>query len=64
MACAVGIQPATALKRGNRSSWASFSMLFAYFVYITHLTKFTRGGSLFMEKSLLVEKSQVEESPW
>ena len=44
--------------RGNRSSWASFFMSFAYFVYIAHLTKFT-GGS-----SLLMEKSKAEESPW
>ena len=33
-------------------------MLFPYFVYIVHFTKFTRGISL--EKSLLVEKSKVE----
>ena len=31
-------------------------MLFPYFVYIAHLTKFTRGSSLLMEKSLLIEK--------
>ena len=35
-----------------------FSCSFAYFVYIAHLTKFT-GGS-----SLLMEKSKAEESPW
>ena len=39
-------------------------MLFPYFDYIAHFTKFTRGSSLFMEKSLLVEKSKAEESPW
>ena len=33
-------------------------MLFPYFVYIVHFTKFTRGISL--EKYLLVEKSKVE----
>ena len=33
-------------------------MLFSYFVYIAHLTKFTRGRSLLMEKSLLREKSK------
>ena len=33
-------------------------MLFPYFVYIVHFTKFTHGISL--EKSLLVEKSKVE----
>ena len=38
-------------------------MLFPNFVYITHFTKFTRGSSLFMNNSLLMEKS-VEESPW
>ena len=37
---------------------ASFFMFFAYFVYIAHLTKFTRGSSL------LMEKSKAEESPW
>ena len=31
-------------------------MLFPYIVYIAHLTKFTRGSSLLMEKSLLIEK--------
>ena len=32
--------------RGNRSSWGSFlCMLFPYFVYIAHFTKFTRGRS-------------------
>ena len=45
-------------------------MLFPYFVYIVHFTKFTRGISLeksllveksfLVEKSLLVEKSKVE----
>ena len=39
-------------------------MLFSYFVYIVHFTKFTHGSSLFMEKSLLMEKSKAEESPW
>ena len=39
-------------------------MLFPNFVYITHFTKFTRGSSLFMNNSLLMEKSKVEESPW
>ena len=34
-------------------------MLFPYFVYIVHFTKFTRGISL--EKSLLVEKSSLVE---
>ena len=33
-------------------------MLFPYFVYIVHFTKFTRGISL--EKYLLLEKSKVE----
>ena len=37
-------------------------MLFPNFVYITHFTKFTRGSSLFMNNSLLMEKSKVEES--
>ena len=32
-------------------------MLFAYFVYITHLTKLTRGGLLPMEKPMPMEKS-------
>ena len=31
-------------------------MLFPYFLYIAHFTKFTRGSSLFMEKSLRMEK--------
>ena len=39
-------------------------MLFPYFVYIVHFTKFTGANSLFMKKSLLKEKSQAEESPW
>ena len=39
-------------------------MLFPYFVYIAHFTKFTRGSSLVLEKSLLMEKSTAEESPW
>ena len=39
-------------------------MLFPSFVYIAHFPKFTRGSSLFMEKSLLMEKSTAEESPW
>ena len=34
-------------------------MLFPYFVYIAHFTKFTRGSSFLKEKSLLVEKSKV-----
>ena len=50
--------------RGNRSCWGSIFMLFPYFVYIAHFPKFTRGSSLFMEKSLLMEKSTAEESPW
>ena len=45
--------------RGNRSSWGSFlCMLFPYFVYIAHFTKFTRG------RSFLMEKSKAEESLW
>ena len=47
---------------GNRSCRGSIFMLFTYFVYIAHFTKFTRGNSLFMEKSLLIEKSNAEES--
>ena len=39
-------------------------MFFPYFIYITHFTKFTRGSFLLREKSLLVEKSKAEESPW
>ena len=50
--------------RSNHSRWGSISMLFPNFVYITHFTKFTRGSSLFMNNSLLMEKSKVEESPW
>ena len=42
--------------RGNRSCWGSIFMLFPYFVYIAYFTKFTRGSSLFMEKSLRMEK--------
>ena len=38
-------------------------MSFPYFVYIAHLTNFTRGSSLFLKKSLLMEKSKAEESP-
>ena len=34
-------------------------MLFPYFVYIAHFTKFTRGSSVLKEKSLLMEKSKV-----
>ena len=49
---------------GGGSSWASFFMLFAYFVYIAHLTKFTRGSSLLLGKYLPTEKSKAEESPW
>ena len=41
---------------GGGSSWASFFMLFAYFVYIAHLTKFTRGSSLILGKYLPTEK--------
>ena len=38
--------------RGNRSSWGSFfCMLFPYFVYIAHFTKFTRGRSFLMKKN-------------
>ena len=44
--------------RGNRSCWGSIFMLFSYFVYIAHFTKFTRKSSLFMEKS------NAEESRW
>ena len=33
------------------------------FCYIAHSTKFTRGSSLLLEKSLLMEKSKAEESP-
>ena len=39
-------------------------MLFPYFAYIAHFTKFTRGSSLFIEKSLLREKSKAEGSLW
>ena len=46
------------------SCWSLIFMLFSYFVYIVHFTKFTHGSSLFMEKSLLMEKSKAEESPW
>ena len=38
--------------------------LISIFFYIAHFTKFKRGSSLFMEKSLLVEKSKAEETPW
>ena len=31
-------------------------MLFAYFVYITHLKKLTRGSLLRMEKFMPIEK--------
>ena len=48
----------------NCSCWGLIFMLFSYFVYILHFTKFTHGSSLFMEKSLLMEKSKAEESPW
>ena len=40
---------------GNRSCRGSIFRLFPYFVYIAHFTKFTRGNSLFMEKSLFIE---------
>ena len=40
---------------GNRSCWGSIFVLFPYFVYIAHLTKFTRGSSLLTEKSLFIE---------
>ena len=36
----------------NCSSWGFFFMLFPYFIYITHFTKFTHGSSLLMERSL------------
>ena len=42
---------------GNFRSGSIF-MLFPYFVYIAHFPKFTRGSSLFMEKSLFVENQQ------
>ena len=48
--------------RGNRSFWASFFMLFAYFVYIALSVKFTRGSSLLREISLLMGESKAEES--
>ena len=48
----------------NCLCWGLIFMLFSYFVYIVHFTKFTHGNSLFMEKSLLMEKSKAEESPW
>ena len=38
--------------------------LISIFFDIAHFTKFKRGSSLFMEKSLLVEKSKAEETPW
>ena len=38
-------------------------MLFPYFVYIAHFTKFTGGSSLLKERLLLIEKSKAEESP-
>ena len=38
--------------------------LVSIFFDIAHFPKFKRGSSLFMEKSLLVEKSKAEESPW
>ena len=46
MSCGHG--PLRKIFRDNRL----FFMLFAYFVYIAHLTKFTIGSSLLMEKSL------------
>ena len=49
--------------RGNRSCQGSIFILFLYFVYIAHFSKFARGSSLFMETSLLVEKSKSEEIP-
>ena len=42
-------------------------MLFPYFfyiVYIAHFTKFTRGSSLIMEKSLSWKNKKLEKSPW
>ena len=33
-------------------------MLYPYFVYIAHSTKFTCGSSLLMEKSLLMENQK------
>ena len=49
--------------RGNSSFWGSFFMLFPYFVYIAHFTKFTGGSSLLKERLLLIEKKKAEESP-
>ena len=37
-------------------------MSFTNFVYIVHLTKFTRESSLLLEKSLLMEKLKAKES--
>ena len=42
------------------SCWGLIFMLFSYFVYIVHFTKFTHGSSLFMEKSLL-QKNQKQK---
>ena len=48
---------------GIFAATAHFFMLFPYFVSIVHLTKFTQGSSLLMEKSLAIKKSKAEESP-
>ena len=37
--------------------------LISIFVYIAHFSKFAHGSSLFMETSLLMEKSKSEEIP-
>ena len=47
--------------RGNRSCWDSFFMLFPYFIYVAHTTKFTRGTLCFWKN--LQGKSKAEESP-
>ena len=31
---------------------------------LAHFTKLTRGSSLFMEKSLPIEKTKAEKDPW
>ena len=51
--------------RPGKVPWGIFAVTARdYFVYIVHFTKFTHGSSLFMKKSLLMEKSKGEESPW
>ena len=40
-----------------------FFILFARFVYIAHLTKFTKESSLLMEKPLLMEISNQKKIP-